>query len=289
MHSLIFSARQRTLAACLLASTALGCAVTAAQASETSTYTYDALGRLTAVARSGGPNDGAQVNTVFDANGNRTSHGGTSAPAGGASFSIASNGAVAEGVPSVFTVTRSGTASGALTVNYASASGTASMGSDFPSTAGTLTFATSDTQKTISVSTINDGLSEGDESFTMTLSSPSSGSSLGVSSASAIIGLSGTASAPPVANPDSASIPKCREITLNLIANDTDPQNALPLSLVSITTPTKGSAIIDSSTSVVFDSGTVGGTSTFNYTVQNLYGLTSVGTVTITIGPGLCP
>lgn len=44
-------------------------------ATETSTYTYDALGRLTAVARSGGPNSGAQVNTSFDANDNRMSHG----------------------------------------------------------------------------------------------------------------------------------------------------------------------------------------------------------------------
>jgi hypothetical protein len=46
----------------------------AACASETITYSYDALGRLTAVATSGGPNDGTSVATGFDPAGNRSSY-----------------------------------------------------------------------------------------------------------------------------------------------------------------------------------------------------------------------
>lgn len=258
----------------------------AVSASETSTYTYDALGRLITATRSGGPSDGVQIATVFDAAGNRTSHGSTSAS--GLSFSVAGNGPVAEGTPSVFTVTKSGTASGSLSVSYATASGSAISGSDFPATSGTLTFAASETQKTVSVTTISDGIGEGDETFSLNLSSPSSGAVLGVSSAIGTIGLTGSGSLPPTANADSAVVPKCQEITIYPLANDTDPQNALPLSLVSITTPNKGEAMIEGANAVTFYAGTTIGTAVFNYTVQNMYGLTSVGTITVGIGSGLC-
>ena len=56
-------------------------AVPAAAAGETVTYTYDALGRLTAVSTAGGPNGGAAAATGYDPAGNRTSY---SHDAGGA-------------------------------------------------------------------------------------------------------------------------------------------------------------------------------------------------------------
>jgi len=40
-------------------------------ASETTTYSYDALGRLVTTARSGGPNNGVIMGTCFDSAGNR--------------------------------------------------------------------------------------------------------------------------------------------------------------------------------------------------------------------------
>lgn len=46
----------------------------ASMASETTTYTYDALGRLVSSARSGGPNNGVGMATCFDAAGNRTQY-----------------------------------------------------------------------------------------------------------------------------------------------------------------------------------------------------------------------
>lgn len=45
-----------------------------ANASETVTYSYDALGRLVASSTSGGPNDGVATSTQFDPAGNRTNY-----------------------------------------------------------------------------------------------------------------------------------------------------------------------------------------------------------------------
>jgi len=42
-----------------------------ATASETTSFTYDALGRLTATKRTGGPSNGANMATCFDPAGNR--------------------------------------------------------------------------------------------------------------------------------------------------------------------------------------------------------------------------
>jgi YD repeat-containing protein len=168
-----------TLAVALLSGASI------ALASETSTYSYDALGRLTSAGRAGGPNSGTQVSTAFDPAGNRTGHGGA-APSG-VSLSAASNGPVSEGNASTFTIYRSGTPSGTLTVNYATASGTASSGSDFTATTGTLTFLSTDSTLTVTVPIASDGQAENDEQFSLTLSAPSSGVTLGVSSALATI------------------------------------------------------------------------------------------------------
>jgi len=42
--------------------------------SETTTYTYDALGRLVTSTRTGGPNNGVNMATCFDRAGNRMRH-----------------------------------------------------------------------------------------------------------------------------------------------------------------------------------------------------------------------
>ncbi|MBK9529055.1 MAG: hypothetical protein IPO41_12225 [Acidobacteria bacterium] len=72
----------------------------------------------------------------------------------------------------VFTVTLSNQTSSAVTVNYATSSGTAISGSDFTSTSGTLTFPANTTTLTqlISVPTLDDTIFEGTENFTMLLS-----------------------------------------------------------------------------------------------------------------------
>jgi hypothetical protein len=50
----------------------------------------------------------------------------------------------------VFTVTRGGGKTEAVTVDYATADGTAAAGTDYTAVSGTLTFASGDTEQTIS-------------------------------------------------------------------------------------------------------------------------------------------
>jgi hypothetical protein len=56
----------------------------AAAASDTVSYSYDALGRLVAIATVGGPNDSMAVSTGYDPAGNRASYGVSGAGASGA-------------------------------------------------------------------------------------------------------------------------------------------------------------------------------------------------------------
>lgn len=53
---------------------AAAAAISAPAASETVTYSYDALGRLVGTSTSGGPNDGVGVGTTYDPAGNRCTY-----------------------------------------------------------------------------------------------------------------------------------------------------------------------------------------------------------------------
>ena len=72
-----------------------------------------------------------------------------------------------------FAVTLSRAPSGGVTVDYATSDGTATAGSDYTSTSGTLTFAAGETEKTVSVPVLDDAHDEGSETLTLTLSNPS--------------------------------------------------------------------------------------------------------------------
>ncbi|OAD24062.1 Na-Ca exchanger/integrin-beta4 domain protein, partial [Candidatus Thiomargarita nelsonii] len=75
------------------------------------------------------------------------------------------------------TVTRTGNE--AISANYATTDGTATAGSDYTQTTGTLSWADGDSaDKTITIAIIDDGDSEGNETFTITLTSPISGENL---------------------------------------------------------------------------------------------------------------
>ena len=85
-------------------------------------------------------------------------------------------------------VTRSGGSAGEVSVNFATANGTALAGSDFTATAGTLTWADGDTAaKSIIVPILDDTQVEGDEQFSVTLASPTGGASLGAATAGVTI------------------------------------------------------------------------------------------------------
>lgn len=97
----------------------------------------------------------------------------------GVSFTIGTPTAVTEGTSPVFTVTKTGTATGSCSVSFATANGTATAGSDYTAASGTLSFLTADTSKTFSVATIDDTTVESAETFAASLSNPTGGATLG--------------------------------------------------------------------------------------------------------------
>ncbi len=71
-----------------------------------------------------------------------------------------------------FTVMLSGASAQTVTVDYSTADGTATAGSDYVAASGTLTFAPGDLMQTISVPVSGDDASEQDETLTVSLSNP---------------------------------------------------------------------------------------------------------------------
>ena len=94
-------------------------------------------------------------------------------------FSSATYNATEDAGNVIISVARVDGATGIVTVDYATSNGTASAGSDYTSTSGTLTFNQGETSKTISIPIVNDGVFEADETVNITLSNPTGGATLG--------------------------------------------------------------------------------------------------------------
>jgi parallel beta-helix repeat protein len=101
-----------------------------------------------------------------------------------------SGGTVIEGDSGVanvlFTVTKSRESTHFVSVNYATLAGTAASGFDFDALSGVLVFAPGENSKTLIVRVFGDAVIEGDETFTLELSSPVDGI-IGIGSATATI------------------------------------------------------------------------------------------------------
>jgi Ca2+-binding RTX toxin-like protein len=74
--------------------------------------------------------------------------------------------------PMTFTITLSSKSNSDVTVSYAFANGTATAGSDYTATPGTLTFKAGEITKTVTVNVLGDAVQEGNETLTLTLSNP---------------------------------------------------------------------------------------------------------------------
>jgi Calx-beta domain/Carboxypeptidase regulatory-like domain len=85
-----------------------------------------------------------------------------------------------------FTASLSAASGFPVSVNYATADGTAVSGSDYAAASGTLTFAPGETNKTVSILVNGDLTPEADETFTLALTNPSN-ASLGVGTGTATI------------------------------------------------------------------------------------------------------
>ena len=80
-----------------------------------------------------------------------------------------------EGTVLAFLVTLSRTPGAALTVDYATADGSAHAGDDYQAASGTLSFRAGESSQRIEVAVLDDDHDEGEETLTLTLSNPSSG------------------------------------------------------------------------------------------------------------------
>jgi hypothetical protein len=80
--------------------------------------------------------------------------------------------AVSEGGTATFTVRLAPTSGGTVQVSYATANGTASAGSDYSSTSGSLTFTAGQSTRTVSVPVSEDSTPEANETFVLNLSAP---------------------------------------------------------------------------------------------------------------------
>lgn len=107
-------------------------------------------------------------------------------PAGNLQFSAASYDAAENGGNVLVTVTRSGGSFGPVSVNYATADGSAQANSDYQSTSGVLNFAEGELSRSFTVTIIDDSLYEGDESFNIHLSNAGGGASLGNPASTAV-------------------------------------------------------------------------------------------------------
>ncbi|MGV8918011.1 MAG: Ig-like domain-containing protein [Pseudomonas sp.] len=101
---------------------------------------------------------------------------------------------------------------------------------------------------------------------------------------------------PPVAVADTAATSLGVPVTLNLLANDRDPDGNTPLTITALTQPAtgKGTVVLSGTTSVVYTPPAVVNTplvATFTYKAQDAKGLASTNpaTVTVTVAPNRPP
>jgi len=259
-----------------------------ASASETIAYTYDALGRLTQVARSGAVNNGVSESYSYDPANNRTNVTVSGVPAP-PSFSI-NDVSVTEGGYLVFTVTKTGTTASSYSVNYAIAAGTATLGSDFDysvqAQTGTLTFASNVTTQTVTAHTIDDATSESSETVLVNLSGATGGATMSDSQGlGTITDNDAPPNNPPTPVNDTGSQGKCSVRVYTVTTNDTDPEGDYPLTVTAVTGV---GFTVYSSTQVQFESFSSTGNKVGAYTVRDSRGATANATLTVNVSGGTC-
>lgn len=104
-----------------------------------------------------------------------------------------------------FNVTLSGSTASSASVSYALSNGTASAGSDYTNSSGTLTFAGGTTTLPVLVSINDDGVDESNETFTLILSSPNNASIADGSATATIIDNDDPAALPTISIADAST------------------------------------------------------------------------------------
>jgi hypothetical protein len=93
---------------------------------------------------------------------------------------------------------------------------------------------------------------------------------------------------PPVTHTDTLNVARCTTATINVVANDTDPESNYPLTVIGVSDATKGTATVTSATDITYEAGGMTGAEALTYTVQDSLGATSTGTLYVNISSGSC-
>ena len=119
--------------------------------------------------------------TATDPDGNTSefSAGDFTGVAGNVQFTVGSIRVIEDVGLVTVTVLRQGGSSGQLTIDYATADGSATAGQDYTAVSGTLTFSGGETSKSFQIPITDDATTEPDETFTVSLSNPPSLEALG--------------------------------------------------------------------------------------------------------------
>lgn len=193
---------------------------------------------------------------------------------------IISDASVSEGSALSFTVSIIGGPTGTVTFDYTSNSSTAVSGTDFTGVSGTISMNSPYNPETIVVTTLEDFLEEGNETFTINLSN--------VVNATLADGIGlGTIvdnDTLPIANNDNFTINEDQTLSQNVFTNDT--LHDWPVTIVSNTTPTNGSINslnLNTGALSYTPNANYSGSDGFTYTIEDTDGDQSTATVAITI------
>ncbi len=191
-----------------------------------------------------------------------------------------------------FTVTRSGDTSEPSSVSYAvtgSGPNPADSG-DFAGgvlPSGIVTFAPGEMSQTVHVAVSGDAVVEPDESFTVTLTSPT-GATIATAAATGTIrndDVNPPVNRPPIAVDDTATTSKGKPITIAVLANDSDPDNDA-LSVVAVGSPKHGRVTINADGTVTYaPSSGYTGSDHFDYTVEDGKGGSATATIEVAVSP----
>ncbi|MFN3191759.1 MAG: tandem-95 repeat protein [Aureliella sp.] len=182
-----------------------------------------------------------------------------------------------------FEVTLSKPSAVPVTVDFSTLGSSASAGLDFVPASGTVTFEPGVTSRTILVSTLDDETGEGDETFEVQLSGVQ-GASLADSMGTGTIQDDDAVNQASTANNDSAPTLEDQAVSIDVLANDSDPEDDA-LSIDSVTQPAFGLTVIEAGQVRYMPNANFYGSDSFTYTIVDSAGNTATASVDVTVTP----
>jgi hypothetical protein len=206
---------------------------------------------------------------------------------GGTSFQFASPSAsVAETAgAAVLTVIRTGPPCTTATVQYTTVDGTATAGADYTASSGTLTFLADQSSRTLEIAILDDGLDEPDETVELTLGNPTGGPTLGSPSSAVLTILDDDmpSNGPPDAVADAASTAEDTAVTIDVLANDSDPDGDA-LGVTAFTQGAQGTVAGNGNGTLTYTpAANFNGSDAFQYTVGDGRGGTDTASVAVMV------